>query len=98
MVQTSKPERANTFIIEYSLPATLRSKLDSAESEEPCTKKDRKGPFAVRLGEPLAVECKFYIASIGPKFILSNCGRHRELKSRRLGGSRREPKTESGAK
>jgi len=39
MVQTSKPERANTFIIEYSLPATLRSKLDSAESEEPCTRK-----------------------------------------------------------
>ena len=80
MVQTSKPERANTFIIEYSLPATLRSKLDSAESEE------------------LAVECKFYIAFIGPKFILSNFGRHRGLKSRRLGGSRREPKTESGAK
>src|SRR6516164_8981035 len=43
MVQTSKPERANTFIIEYSLPATLRSKLDSAESEEPCTKKRPEG-------------------------------------------------------
>src|SRR5215471_21052219 len=93
MVQTSKPKRANTFIIEYSLLGTLRSKLDSAESEEPCTrKKTGRGPVTVRLGKPLAVECKLYIAFIGPKFILSNFGRHRGLKSRRLGGSRRDPK------
>src|SRR5215472_10790601 len=97
MVQTSKPKRANTFIIEYSLPGTLRSKLDSAESEEPCTRK-KTGRDRSPSGKPLAVECKLYIAFIGPKFILSNFGRHRGLKSRRLGGSRRDPKTESGAK
>ena len=49
MVHTSKPERANTFIIEYSLPGTLRSKLDSAESEEPCTRNSTGSCFSASL-------------------------------------------------
>src|SRR6185369_2782020 len=52
MVQTSKPQRANTFIIEYSpWPGVSRSKIRHV-TEEPCTRKRTGRGDSPGLGAP----------------------------------------------
>src|ERR1700747_35707 len=95
MVQTSKPERANTFIIEYSLPGTLRSKLDCADSEEPCTRTSTGsgllGP-PPKIAGPFAIHGELHAAFIGPVTSAPNIAARTSF-----GLGERDARTHSGA-
>src|SRR5262245_45208892 len=54
MVHTSKPWRANTFMVEYSpRPGTARSELGRAEFDEPCTSNRTGSGGSPALGSPM---------------------------------------------
>src|ERR1700745_4335242 len=94
MVHTSKPERANTFIIEYSLPGTLRSKLDCADSEEPCTRNSTgsglSGP-PPPIARAFAIHGELHAAFIGPVTLAPKAARTS------FGLGERDARTQSGA-